>query len=114
MPRPLRVQSQQLLTERQVFKDEVLPGPESADHPPEEMPKQHNHGENLIRIELCAKVFILQAYYVLARDTASEASDFPERSNWSRVFNWPRAFEVGFDGSYHHTDFKPEPKVDAS
>ena len=50
----------------QVFKDEVLPGPESADHPPEEMPKQHNHGENLIRIELCAKVFILQAYYVLA------------------------------------------------
>jgi hypothetical protein len=43
-----RVQSQQLLTERQVFKDEVLPGPESADHPPEEMPKQHDNGENLI------------------------------------------------------------------
>ena len=48
MARPLRVQSQQLLTERQVFKNEVLPGPESADHPPEEMPKQHDHGENLI------------------------------------------------------------------
>ena len=26
MARPLHVQSQQLLTERQVFKDEVLPG----------------------------------------------------------------------------------------
>jgi RNA-directed DNA polymerase len=48
MARPLHVQSQQLPTERQVFKDEVLPGPESADHPPEEMPKQHDHGENLI------------------------------------------------------------------
>jgi RNA-directed DNA polymerase len=48
MARPLHVRSQQLLTERQVFKDEVLPGPESADHPPEEMPKQHDHGENLI------------------------------------------------------------------
>ena len=62
MARPLHVQSQQLLTERQVFKDEVLTGPESADHPPEEMPKQHDHGENLIgkiRIELSAKSFIL-------------------------------------------------------
>jgi hypothetical protein len=71
MARPLHVQSQQLLTERQVFKDEVLPGPESADHPPEEMPKQHDHGEDLIRIELCAKAFILWAYGVLARHKAS-------------------------------------------
>ena len=38
MARPLHVQSHQLLTERQVFKDEVPTGPESADHPPEEMP----------------------------------------------------------------------------
>src|SRR5205807_2708645 len=30
MARPLHVQSQQLLTERQVFKDEVLPGPASV------------------------------------------------------------------------------------
>jgi hypothetical protein len=45
--RPLRVQSQQLLTQRQVFEDEVLPGTESADHPPEEMPERHDHGKNL-------------------------------------------------------------------
>jgi hypothetical protein len=32
MARSLHVQSQQLVTERKVFKDEVLLGPESADH----------------------------------------------------------------------------------
>ena len=64
------MQSQQLLTESQVFEDEILPGTESADHPPEEMPERHDHGENLIgtvRIELFAKSFILRAYDVLAR-----------------------------------------------
>jgi hypothetical protein len=40
--RSLRVQSQQLPTESRVFEDEVLPGPESADHPPEEMPERHD------------------------------------------------------------------------
>src|ERR1700738_4455946 len=40
-PRSFGVQSQQLLTERQVFEDEVLPGTESADHPAEEKPKRH-------------------------------------------------------------------------
>ena len=44
----LRVQSQQLLMESQVFENEVLPGTESADHPPEEMPERHDHGKNLI------------------------------------------------------------------
>src|SRR5208283_1589669 len=45
----LRVQSQQLLTQSQVFKDEVLPGTESADHQPEEMPERHDtdKGSNL-------------------------------------------------------------------
>src|ERR1700746_966472 len=38
--RSLRVQSQQLPTESQVFEDEVLPGTESADHPAEEMSKR--------------------------------------------------------------------------
>ena len=44
--RLLRVQSQQLPTERQVLEDEVLPGTESADQPAEEMSKRHNHGKN--------------------------------------------------------------------
>jgi hypothetical protein len=60
--RSLRVQSQQLLTESQIFEDEVLPGPESAEHPSEEMPERHDHGKNLIgkvRIEPCVKSFIL-------------------------------------------------------
>ena len=46
--RLLSVESQQLLTESQIFKDEVLSGPESADHPPEEMPERRDHGKNLI------------------------------------------------------------------
>ena len=37
-----------LLTESQVFEDETLPGTESADHPPQEIPEQHDHGKNLI------------------------------------------------------------------
>jgi hypothetical protein len=44
----MRVQSQQLLTESWIFKDEVLPGPESADQPPDEMPERHDHGKKLI------------------------------------------------------------------
>jgi hypothetical protein len=59
--RSLRVQSQQLLTESQVFEDEVLPATESADHPPEEMSERRDHSKNLsgkARIELCAKSFI--------------------------------------------------------
>ena len=72
--RSLRVQSQQLLTQSQVFEDEVLSGPESADHPPEEMPERQEHGKNLIgtvRIELFAKSYILRAYDVLARHRAT-------------------------------------------
>jgi hypothetical protein len=68
--RPLRVQSQQLPTESQVFEDEVLAGAKRADDPPEEMPERHNHGKNrigTIRIQVCAKSFILQMYDVLAR-----------------------------------------------
>ena len=41
-------QSQQLLTKGQIFKEEVLQGPESADHPPEEMPERPEHGKKVI------------------------------------------------------------------
>jgi hypothetical protein len=44
----LRVQSQQLPTESQVFEDEILAGTESADQPAEEIPERHDHGKNLI------------------------------------------------------------------
>src|SRR5271165_4597228 len=63
MVRSLRVQSQQLPTDSQVLKDEVLAGTASADHPAEEMSERRDHSKNLnlsgkVRIELFAKSFI--------------------------------------------------------
>jgi hypothetical protein len=76
MARSLRVQSQQLLMKSEVFEDEVLAGAESADHPPEEMPEHQDHDRNIIanvRINPCAKSFILCVYDVLARDRTSRS-----------------------------------------
>src|SRR6516164_659390 len=73
--RPLRVQSEQLPTESQVFEDEVLAGAKRADDPPEEMPERYKHGKNIIgtiRIQLCAKSLILHMYDVLARHRAEK------------------------------------------
>jgi hypothetical protein len=67
------MQSQQLLMKSQAFKDEVLTGTESADQPAEEMSERRDHSRNHIgkvRIELCAKPFILQVYDVLARHSS--------------------------------------------
>ena len=64
------MQSEQLPTESQVFEDEVVAGAKRADDPPEEMPERHNHSKNIIgtiRIQFCAKSFILQMYDDLAR-----------------------------------------------
>src|SRR5216684_7806409 len=68
--RSLRVQSQQLPTESQVFEDEVHPATERTDQPAEEMSERHDHGKNFSgndRIKLCAKSFISQVYDLLAR-----------------------------------------------
>jgi uncharacterized protein with GYD domain len=87
----LRVQSQQLLMESQVLKDELLMGAESAEQPADQMPERHDHVKNLTEtsgIQLCAKSFILQVYDVLARHkgqihgppkqtTLSELADIP-------------------------------------
>ena len=62
MARSLRVQSQQLSTESQIFEDEVLARTASAEHPTEEISERHDHSKNLIgtiRIQLFAKSFIL-------------------------------------------------------
>jgi len=56
----------------QVFKDEVLPGTETTDQPAEEVSERRDHSRNhngKVRVELCAKSFILQVYDVLARHT---------------------------------------------
>ncbi len=44
MARSIGVQGQQLLPESQIFKHEILPATESADHPAEDIPERHNHG----------------------------------------------------------------------
>jgi hypothetical protein len=36
-----------LLTEGEVFKDEILAGTERTDHPAKEVPEPHDHGKNL-------------------------------------------------------------------
>jgi hypothetical protein len=93
MARLLRVQSQQLLMESQVFEDEVLAGAESADHPPEEMPERQDHGKNLIgtiRIQLFAKSFILKAYDVLARHNPLTRQDRHERKDHLEIQDPPR------------------------
>ena len=50
--RPFGVQREDLLAESEIFKDEVLSGPESAENPSQEMSEQYdygqNHGQNLI------------------------------------------------------------------
>ena len=37
-----------MLTEGQIFKDEILPGLEGADDPPKEMSEPHDHGRKFI------------------------------------------------------------------
>ena len=64
------MQGQQLLTESQVFEDEVFPRTKSPDNPAEDIPERHDHGKNLIGtvgIETFAKSLILRVYDLLAR-----------------------------------------------
>jgi Fic family protein len=72
------MQSQQLLTESEIFKDEVLSGTESTDRPSQEMSERsdygQNHGQNLIEtrcINPVPKSFILHLHEVLTRDRQS-------------------------------------------
>ena len=63
------MQGQQLLTESQVFEDEIFARTKSPDNPSEDIP-EHDHGKNLIGtvgIETFAKSLILRVYDVLAR-----------------------------------------------
>jgi hypothetical protein len=64
------VQSEQWPTENQVFEDEALGGAKRADEPREELPGTTQSWQEFIgaiRIQFCAKSFILQVYDVLAR-----------------------------------------------
>ena len=83
---PLLVQSQHLLMESQVFKDEVLLGAESAEQPAEQMSERHDHVKDVTetsRIQLCAKSFILQVYDVLARHSSRYRASCLRRKRFS-------------------------------
>src|ERR1039458_4983246 len=74
--RSFGVQSQQLLTESEIFKGEVRSGTESTDNPSQEMSERRddgqNHDQNLIeirRIKLVCKSFIPRLHEVLTRDS---------------------------------------------
>ncbi len=76
--------SKQLLTESEIFKDEILSGNESTDNPSEEMSERRddgqNHDQNLIetyRIRPDSKSFILQVREVLTRDNRLEKALHP-------------------------------------
>src|ERR1700682_2236829 len=86
--RSLRVQSQQLPTESQVFEDEVRPTTERTDQPAEEMPERHDHGKNFSgkdRINLCAKSLISQVYDLLARHRDLHRGPPPRQSARRRL-----------------------------
>jgi len=50
--RSLGVQSEQLLTERQVFEKEILSGAEHASYPADEVPERADHNENPIAFRI--------------------------------------------------------------
>ena len=62
-----------MLTEGEVFENEILSRTESTDNPAQEMPEGNSHGKNLIgtsQIELVVKLLILRVFDLLANDRA--------------------------------------------
>lgn len=60
-----------MLTEGEVFENEILSRTESTDNPAQKMPEGNSHGENLIgtsQIELVVKLLILRVFDLLAND----------------------------------------------
>jgi hypothetical protein len=71
-----------LLTEGEVFENEILSRTESTNNPAQKMPEGNSHGENLIgtsQIELVVKLLILRVFDLLANDR----SGFVRRSGRS-------------------------------
>jgi hypothetical protein len=86
--RPFGVQSEQLLTESEIFEDEALSRTKSRDNPAEEMPERRNHGKNLTgtpQIGLVANSLILRVHDVLTND-----SWFNDTTTWAP----DRSFDV--------------------
>jgi hypothetical protein len=65
------VKSEQLLTQRQIFEDEILAGAKGTAQPAEDVPEPYDHATNLtgtLPIELGAKSLILRVCDVLMND----------------------------------------------
>jgi hypothetical protein len=63
-----------LLTEGEVFENEILSRIESTDNPAQKMPEVDSHGKNLIgmsQIELVVKLLILRVFDLLANHRLS-------------------------------------------
>ena len=67
------MQSEELLTQGEVFQDEILTGTKGTAKPAEDVPEPYDHAKNLtgtLPIELGAKSLILRVYDVLMNDSA--------------------------------------------
>jgi len=65
------VESEQLLTESEVFEDEIRAGTKNSDQPAENVSKQYSHGKEIFLEgppRQLAKGLILRVYGVLTRD----------------------------------------------
>jgi hypothetical protein len=87
-----------LLTEGEVFENEILSRTESTDNPAQKMPEGNSHGENLIgtsQIELVVKLLILRVFDLLANDRGKLYS-LPPKSQYAELEYERRAmFAIG-------------------
>jgi hypothetical protein len=69
--RALGVKSEQLLTQRKIFEDEILAGAKGTAKPAEDVPEPTDHAKNLtgtLPIEIGSKSLILRVHDVLMND----------------------------------------------
>ena len=62
------MESEQLLTQSEIFEDEILAGTERTNNPAEQVPEPHNHGKNLNETpstEMIPKSLTFQVHDVL-------------------------------------------------
>ena len=69
------MKSEQLLTQRKIFEDEILAGAKGTAKPAEDVPEPYDHAKNLtgtLPIELGAKSLILRGYDVLTTHSGAD------------------------------------------
>ena len=80
-----------MLTEGEVFENEILSRTESTDNPAQKMPEGNSHGENLIgtsQIELVVKLLILRVFDLLANDNLDKGGRFEVRQTEVAPGQW--------------------------